>query len=328
MQAEPLFSWSESATELAGFVALFLRAGAVGFRYSALRGRVGAAGGAPNDIRPAIYTRAARRAAIMGLVGVIGWIVLLVPQLSAGAARAHVTVGELITRNAQGMMNVGFPLLALIGFALAIAGVRAGWPLAAIGVVLGALSPVFFGQWSRLVNPVHSLAAGLWIGTLFVLVVAGVATLFAEPAARDRRGAIAAEMVHAFSPLALTMGIVVVLFGLITAWRHLHVLSNLWSTPYGVTLLIKLAFVGMVFALGAFNWRRQRPTLGSEGAAVSIRRSSRYELSVAAIVLIVTAVLVSIRPPRPPGAPGGRPAGPGGPGGPGGPPPAGAPAAK
>lgn len=324
MQAEPLFSWSESATELAGFVALFLRAGAVGFRYSALRGRVAAAGaGGRSDATGRLYMTAARRAAVMGLVGVLGWIVLLVPRLSAGAARAHVTVGELITRNAQGMMNVGFPLLALIGFALAIAGVRAGWPLAAIGVVVGALSAALLGQWSRLVNPVHSLAGGLWIGTLFVLVVAGIATLFGDAAVRDRRGAIAAEMVHAFSPLALTMGMVVVVFGVITAWRHLHVLSNLWSTPYGVTLLIKLAFVSLVFALGAFNWRRQRPTLGSEGAATSIRRSSRMELTVAAIVLVVTAVLVSIRPPRPPGAPAGGP-----PRAQGAPPPAGAPAGQ
>ena len=313
MQAEPLFRTSEAATELVGFLALFLRAGAVGFRYSALRGRVGApAGGAPADGTPRLYASAARRAAVMGLIGVLGWIALLVPQLSAGAARAHLTVGELITRNAQGMMAVGFPALALIGFVLAVAGVRAGWPLAAIGVVVGALSAALLGQWSRLVNPVHSLAAGLWIGTLFVMVVAGIATLFGDASLRDRRGAIAAEMVHAFSPLALTMGAVVVLFGLITAWRHLHVLSNLWSTPYGLTLLIKLVFVAIVFGLGAFNWRRQRPTLGSEGAAVSIRRSSRWELTFAGIVLLVTAALVSIRPPRPPGAPAGGARGPGG----------------
>ena len=324
MQAEPLFRWSESATELVGFVALFLRAGAIGFRYSVLRGRLPAPAGGPHtDPLASLYERAARRAAVMGLLGVLGWIVLLIPQLSAGAARAHISVGELMTRNAQGIMNVGFPLLAVIGFALAVAGFRAGWPVAAIGVVAGALSAAFLGQWSRLVNPVHSLAGGLWIGTLLVLVVAGVATLFGEPALRDRRGAIAAEMVNAFSPLALTMGIVVVLFGLITAWRHLHVLSNLWSTPYGLTLVVKLVFVGLVFALGAFNWRRQRPTLGSDEAAVSIRRSSRWELTVAGIVLVVTAVLVSIRPPRAPGARAGGP-----PGAQSGAPPAGAPAAK
>jgi copper transport protein len=111
-------------------------------------------------------------------------------------------------------------------------------------------------------------------------------------------------MVNGFSPLALTMGGLVVLFGLITAWRHLHVISNLWSTPYGITLIIKLCFVAAVFSLGAWNWRRQRPTLGTEGAAVSIRHSSMRELSIACIVLIITSVLVSLPAPRAPRAAG------------------------
>ncbi len=321
MQAEPIVRWSESITELLGFLFLFLRAGAIGFRYTGLRGRLAGiprgAGATVDDPLARVYARAECRAAVLGLVGIVGALALLVPQLSEGAARAHVTIGELITRNASGMMQVGFPVLALIGFALAVAGVRAGWPLAAIGVVLAALNAALLGQWLRLVNPVHSLAAGLWIGTLLVLVVAGLSSLFAEPAVRERRGAVAAEMVNAFSPLALTMGLVVVTFGVITAWRHLHVLSNLWTTPYGWALIAKLCFVAVVFALGAFNWRRQRPTLGSEQAAVSIRRSSRWELTFAGVVLVITAVLVSIRPPRPPGA-----RAPGGAGGPGGAPPA------
>jgi putative copper export protein len=97
------------------------------------------------------------------------------------------------------------------------------------------------------------------------------------------------------------MGGVVVLFGLITAWRHLHVLANLWSTPYGYTLIVKLCVVALVFSLGAWNWRRQRPTLGSESAATSIRRSATMELLVAATVLLITAILVSLPAPRAPG---------------------------
>jgi putative copper export protein len=148
------------------------------------------------------------------------------------------------------------------------------------------------------VNPIHSLAAALWIGTLFVLVVAGLSTLVHDEHGRARRGAIAADMVNAFSPLALTMGMVVVTFGLITAWRHLHVLSNLWSTPYGYALIVKLLLAATVFALGAWNWRRQRPTLGNDEAAASIQRSATSELLVAALVLIATAIVVSLPAPK------------------------------
>ena len=97
------------------------------------------------------------------------------------------------------------------------------------------------------------------------------------------------------------------LSGLITAYRHLNPLSSLFTTPYGWALLVKLALVAAVFSLGAWNWRRQRPSLGGEGAAISIRRSSAKELAVAAIVLAVTAILVSLpapRAPKPGGAPG------------------------
>jgi hypothetical protein len=37
MQDEPLLTWSEPATELLGFIALFLANGAIGFRYAAVR---------------------------------------------------------------------------------------------------------------------------------------------------------------------------------------------------------------------------------------------------------------------------------------------------
>jgi len=96
----------------------------------------------------------------------------------------------------------------------------------------------------------------------------------------------------------LSMGGVVVAFGLITAWRHLHVLSNLWSTPYGYALIVKLLLAGTVFVLGTWNWRRQRPTLGTEDASVSIRRSSIAELTVATLVLVATAVVVSLPAPK------------------------------
>jgi len=291
MQPEPLITWSDPVKEFVGFVALFLGAGAIGFRYFALRGwRIEAD-------RP-FYDDAARRAAGLGIIGVLLSLIMVWVELPGLAARKHLSPLAFATSDHVTMMEIGFLLLALIGYALAAGSIKAGWPLAAIGIIAGALRLIFLGQWSRLVNPVHSLAAGLWLGTLLVLVVAGLSALLRHEATRDRRGAIAADMVNGFSPLALTMGPIVVVFGLITAWRHLHVLSNLWSTPYGYTLIVKLALVATVFGLGAWNWRRQRPTLGSEGAATSIRRSSIAELTVATVVLVVTAILVSLPAPK------------------------------
>lgn len=291
MQGEPLLQWSDPVKEFIGFVALFLGAGGIGFRYFALRGwRI--------DTDRAFYDDAARRAAGLGIVGVVVTLIMAWTELPGLAARKHMAVGAFVTSDPATMMQIGFLVLAVIGYALAAGRIKAGWPVAAIGVIAGALRLVFLGQWSKLVNPIHSLAAGLWLGTLLVLVVAGLSALLRHEPTRARRGAIAADMVNGFSPLALSMGGVVVVFGLITAWRHLHVLSNLWLTPYGQVLIVKLTLVACVFGLGAWNWRRQRPTLGTEPAAASIRRSSMAELTMATLVLIATAIIVSLPSPK------------------------------
>ena len=295
MQAASLLQWSDPPKEFLGFIAQFLAAGAIGFRYFALRGR------RIETDRP-FYDDAERRAAVIGIIGIVLGLVLAWTELPGLAARRHVSAASFLFSDSQTTMEFGFLVLALIGFAVGTARLGIGWVLAAIGVIVGSLRAIFTGKWPSLVNPVHVLAAGLWIGTLFVLVLAGLTALLKHEPTRARRGAIAADMVNGFSPLALTMGGIVVLFGLITAWRHLHVISNLWSTPYGITLIVKLCFVAGVFALGAWNWRRQRPTLGTEGAAASIRHSSIRELTLACIVLIITSVLVSLPAPRRPGA--------------------------
>lgn len=291
MQAEPLLDWADPVKEFIGFIALFLGAGAIGFRFFALKGR-------RVETDRAFYDDAARRAAILGLIGIAVSLISAWMQLPALAARRHTTAGSLATSDPATAMQLGFLVVALIGYAMAIGRISVGWVLAAVGVIAGALRSAFLGKWSSLINPVHSLAAGLWIGTLFVLVVAGLSALLKHEPTRERRGAIAADMVNGFSPLALSMGGVVVLFGAITGWRHLHRLSNLWSTPYGQVLIAKLFFVAIVFLLGAFNWRRQRPTLGSESAAISIRRSSIGELTIAGIVLVLTAIVVSLPAPK------------------------------
>jgi copper resistance protein D len=321
VQAEPLIEWSEPVMELIGFIAIFLTAGAIGFRYSSLRGKLGR-GAAAADAT--IYETAGRRAAVLGLIGSVIAMIRAVLALPALAERAHTTTGALLSSNAPAQMLIGFGVLALIGFLLASARVSIGWPLAALGVAAGTLRGLFSGRWSQLVNPMHELAAGLWIGTLFVMVIVGLALVLRQETPADRRGPIAAAMVNDFSPLALVCGGLVVLFGVITAWRHLNPLSSLWTTPYGWALIAKLAVVAVVFSLGAWNWKRGRPTLGSEAGAHGLKRSATGELLAAGVVLVITAILVSLPSPRRPGAPGGPP---GGPGAAEGPPPAVAPGA-
>ena len=299
MQAASVIRWPQPITEYIGFIGSLLPAGAIGFRYFVMRGALARGERTSADTtRRRVYSDTARRAAMIGLIGVVVAIALMLYQLPGLAARRHVSVGQLLSSTAAVQLQGGFLVLAFVGFALALRGTSAGWPLATVTFLAALLRNGLLGEWKDLANPIHVLSAGLWIGTLFVMLVAGISVVMRNDVAREQRGAIVSDMVYSFSPLALTAAAVLVVFGVIIAWEHLHVLSNLWSTPYGIALIVKLCFVAAVFALGAWNWRRQKPTLGTEPAALALRRSATSEVAVAALVLAATAVLLSIPAPR------------------------------
>ena len=53
-----------------------------------------------------------------------------------------------------------------------------------------------------------------------------------------------------------------------------------------------------VLGLGAFNWRKQKGTLGTLEGAMALRGSANRELLAVAVVLAITAILVSMPSPR------------------------------
>lgn len=295
MQSEPLLVWSDPVREYIGFVSQFMALGAVGFRFAAVRDHA-----TTESAEQFVYDDALQRAAVLGLCGAVVQLGMFGLGLPQAAARAHVTVGALLTGNLQTSAATALYVASIVGLALAALRLQWGWHVALVGTVFATLTAALAGQWSRLVNPAHRVVGGLWIGTLFVLVVAGLSAVLRDERSREKRGAVAAVLVNGFSPLALGCGGLVVASGLTTAWTHLNPLSSLWTTPYGYALLVKLCIVAVVFGLGAWNWRRVRPTLGSEDAARAVRRSSRAELTAAALVLAASAILVSLPSPKPP----------------------------
>jgi putative copper export protein len=137
-----------------------------------------------------------------------------------------------------------------------------------------------------------------WLGALLTLLLSEIPFVRGARAhASLGSGQLVAALVRAFHPMALTCAAIVVLTGLAAAWLRLPAFSDLWTSPYGRVLLIKLCLVALVIVMGALNWRRVLPTLGDEAAARRITRTAGTELTLAALVLAVTAVLVSTSPP-------------------------------
>jgi putative copper export protein len=299
--AEIHITASDLATEYAGFLAYFGVFGALGFRWLVLRrtaARQPEIGATGSPVAPLLQS-AEIGAARIGVIGAFFMLLNLLMALSARASDKGISFGSAIAAGG-GRTMVAFLFIAvfLLSFVLAIRRVRAGWIIAALAGVIYALQGILSGRWTSLVNPLHEVAASLWIGTLFVVVVAGLPAILRSTLSSERRGALVADLIGDFSPVAIGAALLLVITGITTAWRHLKFVAALWTTPYGYALDVKLLLVATVVALGAWNWRRMRPRLGAEQAAHELRRSARAELFFASLVLVVTGVLVSLPSPR------------------------------
>jgi putative copper export protein len=281
--------------EYLGFLAEFAPIGALGFRYGVLAGadRLG-------EPVPDVVTRlAARTAAFIGLAGAILAVILFANgQANHAADHGQTLLATLLTLGAAPLALI---VVSVLSFAAASAGIPAGWPLAALTTLAFTLRDITTGKWTKLVNPLHIIGGSLWIGTLAILVIVGLSVALGTSLPADERGPVVSRWVNAFSPLALSSAALLALTGVITAVRHLKYLAALWTTTYGFALDAKLFSVAAVFALGAWNWRRIKPICHTEPGARQLQRSARAELAMAAVVLLITGVLVSVPSPKLPG---------------------------
>ena len=156
----------------------------------------------------------------------------------------------------------------------------------------------------------HLLAGGFWVGGLFHLA------LTLPPAlafvSKPRRTVALHQLIKRFTRIAMPSVVLLVLAGLYNTWAHVPSLSAFWMTPYGQTLAIKLAVVGVMLLLGALNnfhfgkcavrlleAQDTNPDAGSQAKLErGFRRSVALEATLGAVVLLITAVLVFLTPAR------------------------------
>lgn len=291
------------------YLALLGVIGVVAFRYAVL----GLLRRGLGDVDDSVSVPASQRAASFGAI--CAWLLLATALLRLGAQSIAMfgtsqaadpgSLATLVgTEWGRGwLLQLAGSLVAAIGFARAQR-ISGGWRLAAFGALLGAISPALSGhavaspRWPALAisaDTLHVIGAAGWLGSLAVLLFAGVpAALRLE---EERRGPAVAALVNAFSPTALAFASLVGLTGLFAGWLHLGSVSALWESGYGRTLLLKLAVLSIVALTGAYNWLRVRPRLGNDTGTSRLRRSAGLEVAVGVIVVAITAVLVATPPP-------------------------------
>ena len=146
---------------------------------------------------------------------------------------------------------------------------------------------------------VHLAAAGAWIGGLIVL------TLAAFPATRElqpaQRVSVLAPSVVRFSRIAAVSVFLVVVTGVFRGLDTVGGWSGLTTTSYGTALLLKLAVFAVLLGLGAVNhlWAVRRIRAAAQSgthttALLALRRSVAVESVLAVVIVVVTAVLVSL----------------------------------
>jgi putative copper export protein len=197
--------------------------------------------------------------------------------------------------------QMGACIVAASAFALAHRESRTAWALAALSALVLAATPALTGHAvssdkAFLAVPIdiaHVLAGSAWLGTLAIILLVGIGSAAKTPD-DNPVGVKVALLINAFSPIALICGAVMVATGVGTSLLHLEPISKLWRSTYGMTLVVKLALVSLLFTLGAWNWRRVKPNLGGDEGVVALRFSAKLELAASVLVLAVTAFLVAL----------------------------------
>ncbi len=174
-----------------------------------------------------------------------------------------------------------------------------GWKVAWIGVLLlvltlslssHAVAVPRLAPFTVALDGLHTLAAGAWMGTLALI-------LWLRPRGGGAIPALAGQL-RSFSYMAMGAVPLLLAMGILLAGFHLGEFENLWRAAYGRVLSLKILAAGVVLFLGFRNWNVGLPVADDEEGARTVRRRAGVEVGVAALVVLLTAILVGTPVPE------------------------------
>lgn len=153
-----------------------------------------------------------------------------------------------------------------------------------------AMSVPFLSPLAVAMDAAHALSAGAWVGTLALILLhrppgpAGVPVL--------------AGQLKAFSYLAMGAVALLLVMGTVLGGLHVGEVRNLWASAYGRVFSLKVLAAGGALILGFRNWRYGLPMVDGEEGSRSVGRRATLEVGVAALVVLLTAILVGTTMPE------------------------------
>lgn len=238
----------------------------------------------------------ARLCATVGLIAVVLQFLVQVGGVNASGIAGMfdaVMVNILLQSGLGKVLALRMPGLVLITLSLWKREGQAQGVLCIAGIVMLCISFTFTGHVAtlspvpRVLLSLHVLAMMLWMGSLYPLWQMSRATDSAR----------AGMVMVAFGKVAVAIVALLVLSGLYLLTQLLQTAAELWTTAYGAALLLKLAGVTSLLALGALNKMVLVPKLVSTGRRDALQNSIQMEMVLAVLVLIVTSWLTTVTGP-------------------------------
>lgn len=252
-------------------------------------------------------------------------------RLPVLASAVSTPTGEALLVRTGALLLAGI-LLTLIGIRTARGRLPRRWqaPLLLSALVLALLAwsraghAGAAGSWYTVNMAVHFAAAGVWLGGL-ALLTAGLRPA-GDPDADTDAAELAAPL-ERWSKLTAVSVAVITVTGVLSAVREVEVWDALWSTTYGFLLAFKVALVALMLLLGNAGrlWIRRRsraraaavtsdggedgeddqddqddedPVDAARRDVAALRYNTGAEAVIAAMVLVVTTVLVETLPAK------------------------------
>jgi copper transport protein len=229
---------------------------------------------------------------VLGTLGVAGIV-------EAEREAAGVSIGALFSTSLGTIAVERILAIAATGVAIVVASVapvvvaRAAIVVAGLGAAAemwvdvaashaGAQTPValnLIAQWA------HILAAGIWIGGLLTLLLA----------VRGQPSEVTGRAVRRFSTIAGVAIVVVALTGTFRAVIEVGSIGQLFSTAFGILVLVKVGLFVILAGLGAINRFGNVPR--SSSVLRGLRKVGSTEVVIGAALVLVAAALVNVAPP-------------------------------
>ena len=246
-------------------------------------------------------SRQAAGLALLALVaGGLGFLLRGAAMAGDAAGMADPEMLGLLWRNPPGtrlLLLASGLILLLAGLHAPRIGPRIGLWIGAAGGLLALWSFAWIGHvpdagpvWLEALLVLHLAAAAFWIGILSPLH---------RMAGSPENLSAAAGLGHRFGRIAAVTVPVLIVAGIVMAWRLLGDVAALTTTGYGLTLLAKIAGVAVLLGAAAHNKLRFVPAMrrGDPAAAARLCRSIAVEWLAVCAILLVTATLTTMQHP-------------------------------